>query len=119
VTKIDVKKNIVHVGPRNEDALNKKEVKITDRHRIGEEYKTPLKITAKIRYRQIAQPATLVQSPSSLKSIKSKNKEDLIDLRDLTDLMTITFDDPQRSIPPGQVAVAYIDDECIGSGIII
>jgi tRNA U34 2-thiouridine synthase MnmA/TrmU len=80
VTKIDVRKNIVHVGPRDEEALNKKELKLTDRHRIGEAYKTPLKVTAKIRYRQIPQPATLI--------IHSEAQE------------TITFDEKQRSITP-------------------
>jgi tRNA-specific 2-thiouridylase len=94
VTKIDVKKNVVHVGPRNEEALNKKEVKITDRHRIGEAYKTPLEITAKIRYRQIPQKAQLLVTRHS-------------------SLVTVIFDDPQRSITPGQVAVAYLSEECI------
>jgi tRNA-specific 2-thiouridylase len=55
----------------------------------------PIKITAKIRYRQIPQPATLT----------SENE--------------IIFDETQRSIPPGQVVVAYIGDVCIGSGIIV
>lgn len=98
VTKIDVKKNIVHVGPRNEETLNKKEVNITDRHRIGEKYKTPLEVIARIRYRQDPQPATLVVTDTSA---------------------TISFQETQRSITPGQVAVAYIWEECIGSGIIV
>lgn len=67
---------------------------IENRHRIGKAYKLPLEITAKIRYRQVPQPATLL----------SENE--------------ILFQETQRSIPPGQVAVAYIGDECIGSGII-
>lgn len=54
----------------------------------------PLQVTVKIRYRQIPQPATLTSEDE------------------------IVFDETQRSIPPGQVAVAYIGDECIGSGII-
>jgi tRNA U34 2-thiouridine synthase MnmA/TrmU len=32
--------------------------------------------------------------------------------------MTIVFDDEQWAVAPGQVVVAYIGDECIGSGII-
>ena len=94
VTHIDVKKNIVTVWPRNDAALNQKHVHIENRHRIGKTYKLPLEITAKIRYRQIPQPATLL------------NEHEIL------------FQETQRSIPPGQVAVAYIDDECIGSGII-
>ncbi|MCX6822985.1 MAG: tRNA 2-thiouridine(34) synthase MnmA [candidate division SR1 bacterium] len=119
VTHIDVKKNIVTVGPRNDAALNQKIVHLQNRHRISKKYTFPLEITAKIRYRQIPQPATLVQSPkspSSLKSIKSKVRDMMTGGPD--DLMTISFQETQRSIPPGQVAVAYIDDECIGSGTI-
>ena len=94
VTHIDVKKNIVTVGPRNDEALNQKIVHIQDRHRIGKKYHMPIKITAKIRYRQVPQPATLT----------SENE--------------MIFDETQRSIPPGQVVVAYLDDVCIGSGTI-
>jgi len=78
VTQINVKHNIITVGPRNDETLNQKIVQVQDRHRIGKTYKTPLHITAKIRYRQSPQAATLVQNPSSLpagqagpKSIKS------------------------------------------------
>jgi tRNA U34 2-thiouridine synthase MnmA/TrmU len=89
-----VKKNVITVWPRNDEALNQKKVSLEDRHRIGKVYKTPLKVTAKIRYRQIPQNAIL----------QDENE--------------IIFQEAQRSIPPGQVAVAYISDECIGSWII-
>jgi tRNA U34 2-thiouridine synthase MnmA/TrmU len=56
VTKIDVKKNIVTVGPRGSEFLNQKEISLTDWHRIGQKYDLPLEVGAKIRYRQI-QPA--------------------------------------------------------------
>lgn len=94
VTHIDVEKNIVTVWPRHGEALNQKIVHIQDRHRIGKEYQMPLKITAKIRYRQVPQPATLTSTDE------------------------IIFNETQRSIPPGQVTVAYIGEECIWSGII-
>jgi tRNA-specific 2-thiouridylase len=71
--------------------LNQRNVHIRDWHRIGKQYSTPIEITAKIRYRQTAQAAIL------------QNKKEII------------FKEKQRSIPPGQVAVAYIGDECIGS----
>ncbi len=98
VTHIDVKKNIITVWPRNDEALNQKIVHIENRHRIGELYKTPLEITAKIRYRQTPQKAKLLVT---------------------SDTALVTFEEAQRSIPPWQVAVAYIGDECIGSWIII
>jgi len=85
---------MVTVGPRNDEALNQKIVHIEDWHWIGKEYETPLEITAKIRYRQSPQKAKLLCTLNSA---------------------LITFNETQRSIPPGQVAVAYIDDECIGS----
>ncbi|MEI8091557.1 MAG: aminomethyltransferase beta-barrel domain-containing protein [bacterium] len=91
VTHIDVKTNTITVGPRNDSAINQKIVHLKDRHRIGKAYETPIKITAKIRYRQVAQPATLTHENE------------------------IIFQEEQRSIPPGQVAVAYIGEECIGS----
>lgn len=94
VTHIDVKKNTVTVWPRDDKTLNQKIVHIENWHRIGKKYKLPIEITAKIRYRQVAQPAILT------------NENEII------------FQEAQRSIPPGQVAVAYIGDECIGSGII-
>jgi len=116
VTKIDVKKNIVTVWPRWSEFLNQKEIHLTDRHRIGQEYALPLEVGAKIRYRQIEpQPAVLVKSP---KSIKSKVKWSTLQPWWLDDLMTIVFDDEQWAVAPGQVVVAYIGDECIGSGII-
>jgi len=86
---------MVTVGPRNDEALNQRNVRLEEWHRIGKQYKLPLKITAKIRYRQVPQVATL------------KNENEIV------------FQETQRSIPPGQVAVAYIGEECIGSGIII
>ena len=73
VTAIDVKKNIVTVWPRNDSALNHTTVHIENRHRIWESYTTPLEITAKIRYRQSPQSATLVTSDES--RVKWKNTE--------------------------------------------
>ncbi len=94
VTQIDVKKNLIIVWPRNDEMLNKKEVKLSNWHRIGKKYTTPLSLTAKIRYRQEPQPATL------------KNTKTLI------------FKETQRSIPKWQIAVAYLGDECLGNGVI-
>lgn len=99
VTEIDVKKNIIYVWPRNEEKLNKKEIKLKDWHWIGKEHKLPLKISAKIRYRS---------EPASAKLVS-----------DWKDCVKVVFSENQRAIAPGQVVVAYIWEECIGSGIIV
>ena len=57
---------------------------------------TPLK--AKIRYRQAEQPCQIIE-----------HKDDKI---------VVQFDEPQTAIAPGQSVVFYIDDECLGGGII-
>lgn len=93
-----MKDNIVVVGEKEDKALFGKTITTTGRHRIGKPSKLPTKVTAKIRYRQEPQEATLKQN---------KNK----------DIVT-TFKDKQRAIAPGQTIVAYKGDECLGSGII-
>lgn len=58
----------------------------------------PMKVRAKIRYRQPEQPATVYQ----------------VD----TDTLHIEFDSPQRAITKGQAVVIYSDDTVIGGGTI-
>ena len=98
VIKTDVKNNRVIVGEKEDKQLFGKTIVTTWWHWIEKKYKLPTKVTAKIRYRQEPQPATLV-----------KNKDDI---------MTIIFDNKQWAIAPGQTIVVYKDNECIGSGII-
>ena len=86
------------VGPRGSEFLNKKNIDLADRHWIGEEHTLPLAVEAKIRYRQI-DPAKAI-----LKNVDGK--------------WSIDFEDEQWAVAPGQVIVAYLGDECIGSGII-
>lgn len=116
VISTDVKENIVVVGEKEDKALFGKRITTTGRHRIGKPEKLPIKITAKIRYRQEPQSATLTKR-HKVKSLKSKNWLD--GLYGPEDLMTIIFNDKQRAIAPGQTIVAYQDDECLWSGIII
>lgn len=57
----------------------------------------PLRLTAKVRYRQPDQACTLERT---------------------TDGYLIRFDEPQRAVTPGQSVVLYQDDVCLGGGVI-
>lgn len=98
VVKTDVITNTVVVGEKSHEELLHTSLIALDWHWIEKEYSLPLQVKTKIRYRQEPQPSTLI----SLKNNK----------------INIKFDEPQRAVASGQVVVAYIGDECIGSGII-
>ena len=58
---------------------------------------TPIHLTAKFRYRQPDQPVTVTR---------------------LGDQLHFVFDGPQRAVTPGQSAVIYDGERCLGGGII-
>ncbi|MBQ4074489.1 MAG: tRNA 2-thiouridine(34) synthase MnmA [Clostridia bacterium] len=58
---------------------------------------TPCRVTAKFRYRQADQPVTVTRSGDQLHFV---------------------FDGPQRAVTPGQSAVIYDGEKCLGGGII-
>lgn len=58
---------------------------------------TPCHVTAKFRYRQPDQPVTVTR---------------------IGEKLHFTFDEPQRAVTPGQSAVLYDGDVCLGGGII-
>lgn len=62
------------------------------------EIKEPMRVTAKVRYRHTAQPATVTQLDEN--TIK------------------VIFDEPQRAITKGQSVVLYDGDIVVGGGII-
>lgn len=57
----------------------------------------PLRLKAKVRYRQADQPCTLEKTAQSY---------------------LVTFDEPQRAVTPGQSVVFYLEDVCLGGGVI-
>ncbi len=59
---------------------------------------TPYRCAAKTRYRQKDQPCTIEITENSS--------------------CTVTFNTPQRAVTPGQSVVFYIEDQCLGGGII-
>lgn len=100
----DVKENIIYTGQGNQHpGLFHKSlfVKEDEIHWIREDLTLKegesLAITARIRYRQALQKATL-----------HKMKEGLF----------VRFDEPQSAITEGQFVSWHIDDELIGSGVI-
>lgn len=58
----------------------------------------PIRVKAKIRYRQTEQPATVMQTDD--------------------DLITVEFDEPQRAVTKGQAVVLYDGDTVLGGGTI-
>ena len=58
---------------------------------------TPCRLTAKFRYRQPDQPVTVTRTGDELHFL---------------------FDSPQRAVTPGQSAVLYDGEKCLGGGII-
>ena len=98
----DVQKNIIYVGEgKDHPGLYRSALWIdqTDVHWIRPDLKTdqPIRVQARIRYRQPLAAATLHPTAAG---------------------MYLVFDTPQSAIAAGQFAAWYLDDELIGSGVI-
>lgn len=99
VVEKDMRRNTLVVA-RGEDpeALYATGADIEDMHWIsGTVPELPLRCQARIRYRQPLQDAVLEQDSAGLH---------------------LMFADAQRAVSPGQFAVLYDDDRCIGGGVI-
>ena len=98
VTKIDVKNNTVTLG-KSEDLFSRTLI-ATDLNFISiEKLDSPLKTTAKTRYKQAEQPCTLY--PLEGGNVK------------------VVFETPQRAITKGQAVVFYDGDIVVGGGKIM
>ena len=94
----DVKNNRVVLG-FNEDLFSK-EVSVGDIVLSAcDSLEKPEHLSAKIRYNQKEQPATVIQTDK--------------------DKLKIIFDEPQRAVTKGQAAVIYDGDTVIGGGTIL
>ena len=97
VTKIDPESNRVTLG-KNEDLF----ARTLEADHINfipfDSLNGPLRVQAKARYRQPAQPAVVEQVGE--------------------DRIRVTFDQPQRAITPGQAVVLYDGDIVVGGGTI-
>ncbi len=97
VTEIKPKENVVVLGSNEDlysDTLIAGNVNFISVPSIDE----PMRIKAKIRYRQTEQPATLYSYGH--------------------DMIKVVFDEPQRAITPGQAVVMYDGDTVVGGGTI-
>jgi len=96
VKDFDIKNNILVVTKDKKDLL-KKTVLLSSVHLISDiPLRKPIEVKAKIRYRQPLAKATF--------RLLSRNKAKLV------------FDKPQRAVTPGQFAVIYQGDICLGGG---
>ena len=100
----DTKENIIYTGlGEDHPGLYRKGlfIQANEEHWIREDLKLlageSTRYMARIRYRQSLVPCTLYQRNEGL---------------------YIIFDNPQKSVTPGQFAAWYHDDELIGSGVI-
>lgn len=95
VCELDTEKNEVILCPN--DGLFSKELTATDINLISTpDLYTPMRVTAKVRYRHTAAPATAVQIDENT--------------------IRVTFDEPQRAITKGQAVVLYDGDTVVGGG---
>ena len=108
----DIKKSLLIVT-KNEKDLYKKELTAKSINWIsGKPPLLPLRIKTKIRYRQLALPATIYH----LKSNIYRGPDFCRGGRGGG--CSLIFEKPQRAITPGQSVVFYKGDELIGGGII-
>jgi len=99
VAKLDTKSNTLIVTKREKDLLSKGAVLLPYHFISDKKLEKRIKIQAKIRSQHNPAKATLI--PINSEQIR------------------IIFDKPQKSITPGQFAVFYQNDVCLGGGKII
>lgn len=93
VVEKNFKKNELIVGYEDDPLLYKSEAQVENVHWIGQEPKFPLKCKVRLRHRQ------------ELKDCVVEGDK-------------VIFNKPERAVTPGQFAVFYLKNECLGGGIV-
>jgi tRNA-specific 2-thiouridylase len=93
-----VRNALIAVQGHDHPLLCARELWCEDLHWLVAAPHAPLRCTVRVRHRHTDQPATL--HPAADGSAR------------------VLFDEPQRALTPGQFAVAYNDDLCLGGGTI-
>jgi len=111
----NMKKNILVVGEGDTDTkLFSKELTVSGMHWIGGVApKFPLKVKARIRYRQPLQECRITNQELRIK--KGVRKQNSIIHNSC---FLIQFRVPQRAVTPGQSIVFYKGQEMLGGGVI-
>ncbi|MDX1506478.1 MAG: aminomethyltransferase beta-barrel domain-containing protein, partial [Spongiibacter sp.] len=99
VVEKDLQRNVLVVTQGSQHpALFKNCLSLSSIHWIdGQEPELPLRCQAKTRYRQQDQDCELIATNAGYE---------------------LRFDEPQRAVTPGQSAVLYLGEHCLGGGII-
>ena len=114
----DVATNTLVVAERDDQALAKKEVILTDVNWIGASYERrvtsgELRVFARVRYRQPLAKATLIYAEDGA----DKRKKDSRPSARKSASISVRFEEPVQFVAPGQSAVWYSKDgEMLGGG---
>ncbi|HCZ28341.1 TPA: tRNA 2-thiouridine(34) synthase MnmA [Candidatus Saccharibacteria bacterium] len=95
----DMAKNEVYVSTNlNDESMWRSEVRLTDIHWINDG------------------PPTIFHLPSSMLQVRIRHRAPLVRCKLKDDILILS--EPQRAITPGQSAVLYDGDICLGGGIV-
>lgn len=106
VTGKDMKKNEIYVTTDLQDEkLWSHEIKLTAMHWINPDFKTAYKLSVRTRHRAKLIPVKILNPSTALEAGK-------------TNIWTAKLGEEVRALTPGQSAVFYSDQECLGGGIV-